>query len=291
MNQENYSIISKFSVSLMALVFATFILWFGGCEKSDVEISQEMKTDSVVPWKVPEINSISDLKIKDRIMYGKELMNFTDVLVGPGADIEDLRYAGNNLVCSNCHFDAGTNPNSYNLVGVTSRYPQYSERTKTMETIEDRINDCFERSMNGKPLPIDSEEMKAYVAYFEFISKYVPKGYRVQHEGLQPISKPEHTPDLESGKMGYIRFCETCHGGSGEGALSKEFTKITPKYLVPPIWGDDSYNTGAEMHDVHIATQFIYYKMPYGDEGVLTLELAYDIAAYINSQPRPNFKK
>lgn len=289
MNHENCSNSSKFSISAIAAVFLFFILWFGGCEKS--EVTQEMKTDSVVPWKVPELNTISDIKSKDRILYGKELMNYTDVLVGPRAELEALRYAGNNLTCSNCHFDAGTNPNSYNLVGVTSRYPQYSERLKSLETIEDRINDCFERSLNGKPLPVDSEEMKAYVAYFEFISQYVPKGYHVQYEGLQPIAQPQHTPDIESGKMGYIRFCETCHGGTGEGALSMELNRITPKYLVPPVWGDDSFNTGAGMHDIHTAAQFIFFKMPYGDEGVLTLELAYDIAAYINSQPRPIFYK
>jgi thiosulfate dehydrogenase len=40
-----------------------------------------------------------------------------------------------------------------------------------MITLEDRINGCFRRSMNGTPLAVESADMKAMVAYFDWMKK------------------------------------------------------------------------------------------------------------------------
>jgi thiosulfate dehydrogenase len=202
-----------------------------------------------------------------------------------------MRYAGNNLVCSNCHFDAGTRYASFNLVGVTSRYPQYSERKKEMETIEQRLNDCMERSMNGKPLPLESREMKGMVAFLEFISRDVPKGFRVHGEGIADVPLLGREPDPVKGKEDYVKFCSTCHGGSGEGALNDPLIPGLVKYAVPPLWGPDTYNNGAGMSKAPSSVKFIYHMMPFDDKNSLTLEAAYDIEEFINSQPRPEFKE
>jgi thiosulfate dehydrogenase len=57
-------------------------------------------------------------------------------------------------------------------------------------------------------------------------------------------------------------------------------------YVFPPLWGPDSFNDGAGMHRVLTAARFIKARMPFGQPG-LTDEQAFDVAAYINSQPRP----
>ena len=250
----------------------------------------DVMTDSTVGWKIPDFNSIPPGEERDMILYGRDLISKTCNIIGPRATDSTMRFAGNNLVCSNCHFDAGMRYASYNLVGVTSRYPQYSERTKETETIEMRLNDCMQRSMNGNPLPLDSREMKAMVAYLEFISKDVPKGYKVKGEGIHDVPPLGREPDPVKGKEGYTKFCSTCHGGSGEGA---EYDQLLPgviKYSVPPLWGNDTYNNGAGMSTSAMAVKFIYHMMPFDDKNSLSLEEAYDIEAFVNSQPRPEFK-
>jgi thiosulfate dehydrogenase len=61
-------------------------------------------------------------------------------------------------------------------------------------------------------------------------------------------------------------------------------------YQFPPVWGADSSNTGAGMARVTLAAGFIKGNMPSGvthTSTVLTDEQAFDVSAYINSQPRP----
>jgi thiosulfate dehydrogenase len=60
-------------------------------------------------------------------------------------------------------------------------------------------------------------------------------------------------------------------------------------YAFPPLWGPDSFNRGAGMARVSIAAAFIQAKMPLGAGGTLSDQEAYDIAAYVTSQPRPAF--
>jgi len=57
-------------------------------------------------------------------------------------------------------------------------------------------------------------------------------------------------------------------------------------YVFPPLWGDDSFNNGAGMARVLTAARFIKARMPFGRPD-LTDDEAFDVAAYINSKPRP----
>jgi thiosulfate dehydrogenase len=77
--------------------------------------------------------------------------------------------------CSNCHLDAGTKPWGNNYGSVFSTYPKMG-RSGQIEGISKRINDCFERSLNGSALNEEDKEMKAMIAYIEYIGKDVPKG-------------------------------------------------------------------------------------------------------------------
>ncbi len=281
-------------VTLIAVFLIVIgILWFRNEIPflSSSEDNSSNLPDTTAAWSVPDVNSLPDGEEKDMILYGRELLNKTCNLIGPRATDSTMRFAGNNLVCSNCHFDAGTRFQSYNLVGVTSRYPQYSERTNITETIQDRLNDCMTRSLNGKPLPEDSREMKAMVAYLEFISKNVPKGFKVHGEGIPAAPPLGRDPNPVRGGEMFAKYCSTCHGGSGEGAQTDSEIPGVIKYRVPPLWGDDSYNDGAGMSTQSMAVPFIYHMMPFDNKNSLSLEDAYDIEAFINSQPRPVFRK
>ena len=62
-------------------------------------------------------------------------------------------------------------------------------------------------------------------------------------------------------------------------------------YVFPPLWGPDSFNDGAGMHRLIGSASFIRANMPLGtrfDAPALSVEDAWDVAAFINSQPRPS---
>jgi thiosulfate dehydrogenase len=185
-------------------------------------------------------------------------------------------YVGNALTCTNCHQDAGTRANSSPWVGVYTQFPQYRSRNARINLIEDRINDCFRRSMNGKALPIDHLAMLDMIAYFSFLSWRVPPATPVAGQGYPRLTPLE--PDSTRGKAVYEATCAVCHGADGAGTVGG-----------PPVWGNRSYTIGAGMARVRTAAAFIRYNMPMDQPGTLTDQQSFDVAAYMNSRPRPDF--
>jgi thiosulfate dehydrogenase len=144
-------------------------------------------------------------------------------------------------------------------------------------TLADRINECFERSMNGKPLPSDSVKLTAIVAYIEWLSENMPPGSAVPWRGIPPLTST-HQPDPLNGKTVFEKKCVFCHGSDGQGTMAG-----------PPVWGPHSYNIGAEMARADVAAAFIKANMPRGWGWTVTDDEAIDVATYINAQPRPDF--
>ncbi|MCL4115705.1 UNVERIFIED_CONTAM: hypothetical protein GTU68_038329 [Idotea baltica] len=202
----------------------------------------------------------------------------------------DRTYAGNNLSCTNCHLWSGTKPYAAPLIGIIQRFPQFRGRENKIGTIEERINGCMERSMNGKILPLDSKEMKAMVAYLNWLSRFAPQDGKIEGQGFVKIEIPDRPVNLEKGKGIFKANCVLCHGADGQGKRSIDGNV---HYEYPPLWGNDSYNNGAGMTRVITAAQFIKANMPFGatyEKPVLTDEEAYDVAGYINQQKRPQKK-
>jgi len=192
-------------------------------------------------------------------------------------------YVGNGLVCASCHIDAGRQAYAAPLAGLTGMFPEYSGRSASVESLEQRINDCFLRSMNGRALPSGSTEMIGLLAYIAWLSEGVPTGVQVQGRGFKDVSAPS-TPDPTRGKGLFAERCAACHGENGQGLKA-----ASGRYDFPPLWGDASFNEGAGMARTSIAAAFIQAKMPLGAGGTLTDQQAFDIAAYITAQPRPAF--
>lgn len=190
-------------------------------------------------------------------------------------------YMGNTLSCTNCHFCGGNTTGGKNgaisLVGVVCSYPSYSERDHKTITIEDRIQNCFMRSLNGKAIPKDSKEVQALVHYFNWISQDVRHFKKIPWRGLRNLNST-HTPNAKNGATYYAEFCAPCHGDHGEGSMQ-----------APPLWGENSFNDGAGMHTLPRLSAFIYDNMPYENPN-LTVEQALDIAGFIILQDRPHFE-
>lgn len=186
-------------------------------------------------------------------------------------------YVGNKLHCTGCHIDAGRKDNAAPFTGVYASYPQSRARRGEVTTLEDRVNECFQRSTDGKPLPRDSREMKALIAYMAWTSSGVPVGTLPERLGLDKI-KANRKPDAEKGKASYAASCAAGHGVDGQG--------VGP---FAPLRGGESFDIAAGMARLNTVAAFIKRNMPKGREGTLSNEEAYDIAAYVLSHPRPDF--
>ncbi len=233
-------------------------------------------------WKVPDDSSIPDNAQGELITYGQELIRNTSKHL--------KQYKINNLNCQNCHLNAGKKRYAAPFVGVVDMFPQYRRRENKIGSIENRINGCMQRSMNGNKMPTDSKEMKAIVAYMDWLGSELPKDQKVEGRGFPKVTIPNRKADIKAGKKVYQFYCETCHGDNGQGLPKTAIGDTDPGYVFPPLWGEDSYNEGAGMHRVLKAMRFIKHNMPLGvsyDRPLLTDDQAYDVAAYINSFARP----
>lgn len=250
--------------------------------------SSDKKTDFFAPSRF-NLDSLPQDKQGKMIRYGYHLVAHTSSIIGPDVRNPVMRFAGNNLACQNCHIDSGQRKFAAPFVGVTGRFPQFRKRADALGTIEDRINGCMQRSMNGKKLPADSREMKAIVAYMTWLSRGVPVGEKVSGTGYVKLHYPDRKASIVNGKKIFLSTCTSCHGENGQGKKNDP-NDPTKGYLYPPLWGPDSFNRGAGMHRVLKAAAFIKANMPFGTtykKPVLTDAEAYDVAAYINSKTRP----
>jgi len=274
--------------TVLVLILAITVVLFGSILVYHAKPDFFRPKDST-SWQPPSIDKdLPEGREGKVIKYGYFLTSETAKWIGPQAKNKNMRFAGNNLACKNCHLDVGTRPGSASWVGVVDRFPQFRNRENKIGTIEERINGCMERSMNGTKLPEDSDEMQAIVAYMDWLGQDMPESRMKEFKGFPKLQIPKERADTIRGKEIYISECQLCHGKSGEGISLADGSK---GYQYPPLWGNDSYNHGAGMNRVITAAQFIKGNMPYGqatfDNPKLTDEEAYHVAAYINSFKRP----
>jgi thiosulfate dehydrogenase len=263
----------------VSLIFSKFIKF------SDIEsiasimpekiVSQQgtsaKPTNGVFPFYPPSPQD-APTDIKEAVLLGFNILTNTQKYAA--------RYVGNKLTCGNCHFKGGMTEGGKNgglsLVGVGAAYPKFRKRQNFSVDLVSRTNDCFERSMNGSPLPADSKEMIAIVTYYQWISKGLPVYADIPWLGLPPL-KSDHKPDQTKGEQVFAQKCFMCHGDNGQGTLA-----------APPLWGEDSFNDGAGMAKLDNFYAFTHFNMPLGNPE-LSVEEALDVAEFVITRPRPHY--
>jgi thiosulfate dehydrogenase len=251
--------------------------------------AQDLQPPADPAWSVPQMGALPYDAAGMLVRRGYDLVTATYAHIGPAVADEAKRFAGNNLACSNCHLNAGTKKFGIPLWGLKDLFPQYSFEGGKEITIQDRINSCMTRSMNGKPLPVDSEEMKAFVAYIDFLSTGAKRGETLSGLGSGKMPILGRAADPVRGKTLYAKACAVCHQSNGQGVL-RDPHLLNFGYLTPPLWGPDSFNNGAGMATLITFANFIHFNMPNGTSYTrprLRQQEAWDIAAYVISQPRP----
>ena len=191
-------------------------------------------------------------------------------------------YVGNGLSCSNCHLDAGRLPNSAPLWGAYVAYPQYRSKNKHVNSFGERLQGCFKFSMNGKAPPLDSHVILALETYAYWMATGAPVGAKMAGAGYPKKGfKPPQPADYTRGKTVYEHSCALCHGPDGQGQ------QVAGKNVFPPLWGPDSFNWGAGMHQLDNAAAFIKANMPFSRGGTLSDQDAWDVAMYMDAHERP----
>lgn len=272
-----------FPALLFIIIFISFSYRYFNSSNDNNDFSL-LHVDST--WSAPSLYLDAVTKGKERamIIYGEQLIANTSKYLGPNGIVAHI---SNGMNCQNCHLVAGTLPWGNNYAAVYSTYPKYRARSNNIDNIYERVNDCFERSLNGKALDTNSYEMQSIYAYIKWLGKNVPRGNKPYSVGLPAPAFIERAANIENGKGLYMNLCKRCHGNEGEGLQLPGGS-----YQYPPLWGNNSYNDGAGLYRLSRFASFVKSNMPYDQathkNPVLTNEEAWDVAAFVNSQPRPH---
>ena len=274
---------------MLAWLCVPMVLALAACSGSPSSATPqqyEVKLDKAVvktDYQVPAQADLAEHENKELIVYGGRLLNETKRLLPNNV--------GASMNCNSCHIANGKEQKGAPYVNSYYTYPKKMPRAGKVVDLEMRINGCFQRSMNGKPLDVNSKEMKAMVAYMAWLSEGLPKKANIE---MDPGGKIDESlvPNPERGKQLYAQQCATCHGDNGQGLKDERGHNV-----FPPLWGDESFNIGAGMARTYKAAAFIRDNMPmsvqkngaWGQGGVLSDQDAVDIAEYFTHQPRPDF--
>ena len=227
--------------------------------------------DESTAWVPPEISSIPPGLKGDSIRRGALIFDQTPLYAA--------QYTGARVSCSDCHAEGGIQPYASPVVGLPALFPMYNQRAGHVISLKDRIQECFVRSENGKPIPYKGPAMQALVDYIDWLSQ--PQPTRKPFVGRGLVILPSLQPDSQRGRTIYAAQCAGCHGEHGEGRAP----------LFPPLWGPYAFNDGAGMHSISKMAPFVQHNMPQNRMGILSPQDSFDVSAFVHAQPRPTFNQ
>lgn len=243
--------------------------------------------NAIRSWVAPSLYTDQTLKGEQRnlVIYGEELIANTARYLGPKGSVAQVT---NGMNCQNCHLDGGRKKWGNNYGAVASTYPKFRDRSGSIETVYKRVSDCMERSLNGTPLDSNSREIQAMIAYIKWVGHAVEKDSVPQGSGIKPPAYLDRAADPDKGRIVYQNKCQSCHGANGEGVIAADGLA----YTYPPLWGEYSYNQGAGLFRLSRFAGYVRDNMPFNqsthDNPALTDAESWDVAAYVNSRPRPS---
>lgn len=228
---------------------------------------------------------------------GEELFYSTYKYLGAESGIlaaNGKPYVGNKLACTNCHMDGGTRPHTAPVIVSSYKYDPapYSTREGVNRTLPIRLNSCFERSMAGEALPLDSQWMKDMVAYIDYLGTGLQAGYTFTQVPGQLVPRQPWlatAADPVRGETIYKASCRSCHQDDGQGVwLADE-----KRYRYPALWGPNSFGVMAGTGQLATGMAVVYGSMPYDKVNSvdpstrMPVQDAWDVTAYMLSKDRP----
>ena len=236
------------------------------------------------PQKKLSIDDVPKGKDGELIRYGIAILSNTEGVLGPKSK---LKMTSNEVNCKACHMEddnglPGTKKYVLPFINAINNFPKLDIETMKIISLQDRI-----RGMGGTDshrMPDDSREMRAIIAYFEWLKKAygIKDGVRVEGTYLAEMQFPNRSANPVKGKDLYMQKCSICHGEDGKGALNENYAQggghMYPSLL---IWPD-----GGHMAMIPVLARFLRSAMPFGasaEHPELTPSEAIDLAAYLNT--------
>jgi len=262
-----------------------FLLLTGGVIAFIAFAQEETGTDDAQPQfpeptedqyvhEPPSMDELPEGPLGEAILRGRELFTETQKFKGV--------YTYSDMTCQSCHLDAGSLAFSAPVWPAATTLPAYRGKNWRVNTLEERVSDCFAYSMNGTPPQSGSDDMVAMLSYLYWMASDAPMyEENIYGRGYGEIADPEQEPDYERGEVVYAEHCAICHGPDGQGQ------RAGAEVVFPPVWGDGSFNWGAGMSRVPTMAAFVRHNMPLGQPDLLTDQEVWDVALYVNSQERP----
>lgn len=231
------------------------------------------QTTNAPQFTPPAADSIPENEFGKTVRLGQDIFLHTGTYAG--------KFVGNNMNCVSCHMDAGRRSNAAPLWAAYVLYPAYRAKNAHVNTLAERLQGCFQYSMNGAAPPADSETITALESYMFWMAKGAPTGVKLDGQGFKALEKPTQKADFVRGQQVFESHCILCHGVDGQGQSAHG------KMVFPALWGDNSYNWGAGMQSISTAAAFIKANMPLSQGGTLTDQEAWDVAYFMNAHERP----
>ncbi len=230
-------------------------------------------------------------KLGEVIKLGEDIINHTDT------NSLSKSYINSKLQCVNCHRKgkdgrAGTTNKIGTFIGTATSFPAYSKRYKDIISLQNRIDGCFRRCLNGTKSVVNTKVGIAVESYITWLSTGLPinmssKAPRTpskiemwdrDRNKFSSLFKKATHKNYINGKKLYVKKCALCHGINGEGVESS-----------PPVWGDRSYTADGSMAKLPNGATWIKDNMPL-DNANLSDQEVIDITLFINAQPRMSYR-
>ncbi len=267
-----------------AFTLSTVMMLLSGCAAEEPSPAPQIDPPMAPPpadtsFTPPPRGTLPDGDFGEAVSRGEAIFHDSPTHAG--------EYAGNHLSCKNCHLDDGRRADAAPMWAAWVSYPAFRKKNRHVNTMEERIQGCFTYSLNARESVVGhapesgSLVLSDLQSYMYWLSTGAKVGDDLPGRGFPKLDKPEGGWDRDRGGKLYAEKCSACHGASGEGV------EAAGTLFFPPLWGPESYNWGAGMHRISTAAGFIYANMPLGQERTLSEQEAWDLAAFVNSHPRP----
>jgi thiosulfate dehydrogenase len=260
------SILLKTVAAGLALVGAGVAAFAGAAEDEPV-------APSAPAFQPPTDDAIPDNEFGTDVRLGQAIFNDTGRLAP--------QFVGTSMRCASCHLDQGRLAGSAPLWAAYIAYPAYRSKNGHVNTFAERMQGCFQYSMNGKAPPLGDKVLVALESYAYFLARGAPVGATLPGKGYPTPATPPLPMDYGRGGQVFAEKCAVCHGQQGQGQASHGTT------VFPALWGAQSFNWGAGMSSIRNAAGFIKGNMPLGEGGTLTDQQAWDVAMFMDSHERP----
>jgi thiosulfate dehydrogenase len=268
----------------------TFVRTRWGNEGTPISTAQVKKmrdqlnpvsTDSSA-FETPRLANLLAASNADQVVRGMRLHLQTKELLPDNV--------GNALNCTSCHLNAGTVADGSPFVGVSAFFPSYAPRAGKVVSLEERINGCFRRSMNGKPIPPQSADMQAMVAYFDWMKNNT----KPRIKSLAVVSARSTRPSSPTWPM--ASRSTPSNARCATAATARAWPVPTAAWCTHRCGATSPSTSALAWPAPTRRPRFVKRNMPIGfhekfplGQGGLSDQEAVDVAAYFSQKPRPDF--